>query len=141
MPKTVTASLSAFDGKSEKFEDNFRNKIKMYPHLTEKPKIKSSHSLLRGDGLKAFRNLDDSGKEESIEERMAAFKRRLFRRLPVHGESTLQMGCAQMRTYNATTTRLAGHTAENGQNLLGLKLNSLLARPYTQISQTTSNRY
>ena len=38
MPKTLTASLPTFDGKSEKFElfeDLFRNNIKMYPHLTE----------------------------------------------------------------------------------------------------------
>ena len=38
MPKALTASLPAFDGKSEKFErfkDLFRNSIKKYPHLTE----------------------------------------------------------------------------------------------------------
>ena len=49
MPEAITASLPVFDGKSETFdlfEDLFRNNIKMYPHLTEIPKIKYFHSLL-----------------------------------------------------------------------------------------------
>ena len=65
MPKALTASLPVFDGKSEKvelFEDLFRNNIKMYPHLTESQTINYFHSLLRGNALQAYCNLDDAKK-------------------------------------------------------------------------------
>ena len=78
MPEALTASLPTFDGKSEKFElfeDLFRNKIKMYPHLTEIQKINYFHSLLRGDALQAFRNIEDT-KKDSLDEIMTIFKRR-----------------------------------------------------------------
>ena len=76
MPKTLTASLPVFDGKSEKFElfeDLFRNNIKMYPHLTEIQK-KYFHSLLQGNALQAYCNLDDT-KNDNLEEVITAFKR------------------------------------------------------------------
>ena len=78
MPKALTASLPLFDGKSEKFElfeDLFRNNIKMYPHLTEIQKINYFHSLLRGNALQAYCNLDDA-KKDNLEEVITAFKRR-----------------------------------------------------------------
>ena len=78
MPKALTASLPTFDGKSEKFElseDLFRNNIKMYPHLTEIQKINYFHSLLRGDALQAFCNIEDT-KKDSLDEIMTLFKRR-----------------------------------------------------------------
>ena len=78
MPKALTASLPTFDGKSEKFElfeDLFRNNIKMYPHLTEIQKINYFHSLLRGDALQAFCNIEDA-KKDSLDEIMTIFKRR-----------------------------------------------------------------
>ena len=77
MPKALTASLPVFDGKSEKFElfeDLFRNNIKMYPHLTEIQKINYFHSLLRGNALQAYCNLDDT-KKDNLEEVITAFKR------------------------------------------------------------------
>ena len=78
MPKALSASLPVFDGKSEKFElfeDLFRNNIKMYPHLTEIQKINYFHSLLRGNALQAYCNLDDT-KKDNLEEVITAFKRR-----------------------------------------------------------------
>ena len=78
MPKALTASLPVFDGKSEKFElfeDLFRNIIKMYPHLTEIQKINYFHSLLRGNALQAYCNLDDT-KKDNLDEVITAFKRR-----------------------------------------------------------------
>ena len=78
MQKALTASLPVFDGKSEKFElfeDLFRNNIKMYPHLTEIQKINYFHSLLRGNALHAYCNLDDT-KKDNLEEVITAFKRR-----------------------------------------------------------------
>ena len=78
MPKALTASLPIFDEKSEKFElfeDLFRNNIKMYPHLTEIQKINYFHSLLRGEALQAFCNIEDT-KKDSLDEIMTIFKRR-----------------------------------------------------------------
>ena len=78
MPKALTASLPTFDGKSEKFEflkDLFRNNIKMYPHLTVIQKTNYFHSLLPGDALQAFCNIEES-KKDSTEEIMTVFKRR-----------------------------------------------------------------
>ena len=75
MPKALTASLPTFDRKSDKFEffeDLFRNNIKMYPHLTESQKINDCHSLLRGDALKLFGNIEDS-KKDSLDEIMTIF--------------------------------------------------------------------
>ena len=77
IPKALTASLPVFDGKSEKFElfeDLFRNNIKMYPHLTEIQKINNFHSLLRGNAIQAYCNLDDTKKDN--QEVITAFKRR-----------------------------------------------------------------
>ena len=78
MPKALTASLPVFDGKSKKFElfeDLFRNNKKMYPHLTEIQKINYFHSLLQGNALQAYCNLDDA-KKNNLEEVITAFKRR-----------------------------------------------------------------
>ena len=78
MPKALTSSLPIFDSKSEKFElfeDLFRNNIKKYPHFTEIQKINYFQSLLRGDALQAYCNLDDT-KKDNPEEVITAFKRR-----------------------------------------------------------------
>ena len=78
MPKALTASLPVFDVESEKFEllkDPFRNNIKMYPHLTEIQKINYFHSLLRGNALQAYCNLDDT-KKHNLEDVITASKRR-----------------------------------------------------------------
>ena len=77
MPKALTASPPTFDGKSEIidfFEDLFRKNIKMYPLLAELQKTNYFHSLLRGDALQAFCNIEDS-KKDSLEEIMTIFKR------------------------------------------------------------------
>ena len=78
MPKALTASLPTFDGKSEKiklFEDLFRNNIESYPHLTELQETNYFHSLLKGDALQAFCNIEDS-KKDSLHEIMTMFERR-----------------------------------------------------------------
>ena len=48
---------------------------KMYPHLTEIQKINYFHSLLQGNALQAYCNLDDA-KKNNLEEVITAFKRR-----------------------------------------------------------------
>ena len=66
LPKALTPSLPVFNGKSEKFElfgDLFRNDIIMYPHLTKNQKINCLHSLIRGNALQAYCNLNDTKKK------------------------------------------------------------------------------
>ena len=46
----------------------------MYPHLTEIQKINNFHSLLRGNALQAYCNLEDT-KKDNLEEVITAFKR------------------------------------------------------------------
>ena len=75
MPKELTASLPSFDGKTKKFElfeDLFCNNIKMCQHLTELQKINYFHSLLQGDALQAFCNIDDA-KKDSLEKIMTIY--------------------------------------------------------------------
>ena len=77
MPKALTASLQ--NGKSENFklfEDLSRNNNKMYPHLTKIQEINYFHSVLCGDALQAFCNIEDS-KKYSLDEITTIFKRRL----------------------------------------------------------------
>ena len=71
IPKALKASLPFFDRKSEKFElfeVSFRNNIKMYPHLTEIQEIQNFQSLLRGNALQAYCNLDDTEKDDLEED-------------------------------------------------------------------------
>ena len=92
MPKALTAPLPTFDGKSDKlelFEDLFRNNIKMYPHLTEPQKINYFHSLLRGDALQAFCNIEDS-KKDSFDEIMTIWG------LSVNGKNQMRVGLTQI---------------------------------------------
>ena len=74
-PKAFTASLPVFDGKSEKlefFETLFRNNIKINLQFTEIQKINDFHSLLRGNALQAYCNLDDT-RNDNLEEIITAF--------------------------------------------------------------------
>ena len=48
----------------------------MYPQLTETQKKNYFHSLLRGDALQAFYNIEES-KKDSLDEIMTVFKHRL----------------------------------------------------------------
>ena len=61
--------MPTFDGKSEKFElfeDLFQTGLKIHNQLTE-DKIYYFHSLMRGDALQTFKNIDSSNRENLIE--------------------------------------------------------------------------
>ena len=77
MPKALTGSLPTFDGKSEKFElfEDLSATILKCIHISRKSKKQTTFSLLRGDALQAFCNIEDS-KKDSLEEKMTIFKRR-----------------------------------------------------------------
>ena len=57
--------MPKFDGKSEKFElfEDFQLSIKIHGHLTEDDRIIYFHSLMRGDALKTFKNINAPTRE------------------------------------------------------------------------------
>ena len=133
MPKALTALLPTFHGKSDKlelFEDLFRNNRKMYPHLTEPQKINYFYSLLRGDALQAFCNIEDS-KKESLDDILTIFKRRFG--------DFLSMAKARCEwdslKFDPATQKLHEFLDVLQKKLLVRKLNSLLTKQSTRKCQ------
>ena len=78
LPKSLTTTMPTFDGKSEKFElfeDLFQTSLKIYNQLTEEDKINYIHSLMRGDALQTFKNID-SPNRENVTEILTVFRRK-----------------------------------------------------------------
>ena len=70
--------MPTFDGKSEEFElfeDLFQTSLKIHNQLTEEDKIYYSHSLMRGDALQTFKNID-SPNWENLTEILTLFRRK-----------------------------------------------------------------
>ena len=70
LPKSLTTTMPTFDGKSEKFElfeDLFQTSLKTHNQLTEEDKINYFHSLMRGDALQTFKNIDSPNRENLTE--------------------------------------------------------------------------
>ena len=66
LPKSLTTTLPTFDGKSEKFElfeDLFQTSLKIHNQLTEEDRINYFHSLMRGDALQTFKNINGPTRE------------------------------------------------------------------------------
>ena len=66
LPKSLTTTMLTFDGTSEKFElfeDLFQTSLKNHNQLTEEDKIYFFHSLMRGDALQTFKNIDNPNRE------------------------------------------------------------------------------
>ena len=58
--------MPTFDGKSENFqlfEDLFQTSLKIHNQLTEEDRIKYFHSLMRGDALETFKNINGPTRE------------------------------------------------------------------------------
>ena len=67
--------MPTFDGKTEKFEpfeDLFQTSLKIQNQLTEDDKINYLHSLMRGDALQTFKNINGPTRE-NLEEILAVF--------------------------------------------------------------------
>ena len=78
LPKSLTTTMRTFDGKSEKFElfeDLFQTSLKNHNQLTEEDKINYFHSLMRGDALQTFKNID-SPNRENLTEILTVFRRK-----------------------------------------------------------------
>ena len=78
LPKSLTTTMPTFDGKTEKFElfeDLFQTSLKIHNQLTEDDRINYFHSLMRGDALQTFKNINGSIRE-NLEEILAVFRRK-----------------------------------------------------------------
>ena len=78
LPKSLTITMPTFDGKSEKFElfeDLFQTSLKIHNQLTEEDRIKYFHSLMRGDALQTFKNINGPTRE-NLGEILAVFRRK-----------------------------------------------------------------
>ena len=66
------------DGKTEKFElfeNFFQTNLKIHNQLPEDDRINYFHSLMRGDALQTFKNIDGPTRE-NLEEILAVFRRK-----------------------------------------------------------------
>ena len=78
LPKSLTATMPTFDGKTEKFElfeDLFQTSLKIHIELTEDDRINYFHSLMRGDALQTYKNII-SPTREKLGEILAVFRRK-----------------------------------------------------------------
>ena len=78
VPKSLTTTMPTFDGKSENFglfEDLFQTSLKIHNQLTEEDRINYFHSLMRGDELQTFKNINDPTRE-NLGEILAVFRRK-----------------------------------------------------------------
>ena len=76
--KSLTTTMPTFDGKSEKFqlfEDLFQTSLIIHNRLTEEDRINYFHSLMRGDALQTFKNINGPTRE-NLGEILAVFRRK-----------------------------------------------------------------
>ena len=81
LPKSLTTTMPTFDGKSEKFElfeDLFQTSLKNHNQLTEDDRIDYFHSLMRGDALQTFKNINGPNRQ-NVEENLAVFGRKYLK--------------------------------------------------------------
>ena len=78
LPKSLTTTMPTFDGKSEKFElfeYLFQTSLKIHNQLTEEDRMNYFHSLMRGDALQTFKNINGPTRE-NLGEILAVFRRK-----------------------------------------------------------------
>ena len=70
--------MPTFNGKSEKielFEDLFQPSLKIHNQLTEEDRINYFHSLMSGDALQTFKNINGPTRENLAEKMLAVFRK------------------------------------------------------------------
>ena len=85
LPKSLTTTMPTFDGKSENFEmfeDLFQTSLKIHNQLTEEDRINYFHSLMSGDALQIFKNIDGPTRE-NLGKIMAVFRRNYVKSQPM----------------------------------------------------------
>ena len=76
LPKSHTTTLPKFDKKSQKFqlfEDLFQTSLKIHNQLTEDDRINYFRSLMRGDALRTFKNINGAT-QNNLGEFLAVFR-------------------------------------------------------------------
>ena len=99
LPKSLTTTMSTFDGKSEKielFEDRFQTGLKNQNQLTEEDKIYYFHSLMRGDALQMLKNIG-SPNRENLTEILTVFRRKHVN-TPVNGYGKKQISTSSFQS-------------------------------------------
>ena len=70
--------MPTIDGKTEKIElieGLFQTRLKIHNQLTEDDRINHFHSLMKGDALQTFKNINGPT-QENLEEILAVFRRK-----------------------------------------------------------------
>ena len=78
LPKSLTTTMATFDVKTEKFElveDLFQMSFRIHNQLTEDDRINYFHSLMRGDGLQFFENINGPTRK-NLGEILAVFRKK-----------------------------------------------------------------
>ena len=76
LPKSLTTTMPTVDGKSEKielFEGLFQTSLKIHNEFTADDRINYIHSLMRGDALQTFKNINGPTREK-LGENLAVFR-------------------------------------------------------------------
>ena len=78
LPMSLTTTMPTFHGKSEKFElfeDLFQTSLKIHNQLIEEDRTNYFHSLMKGDALQNFKNINGPTRE-NLGEILAVFRRK-----------------------------------------------------------------
>ena len=78
LPKSLTTTMPTFDGKSEKielFEDLFQTSRKIHNQLPEDDRINYIHSLMKGDAVQTFKNINGPTRD-NLGEILAVLRRK-----------------------------------------------------------------
>ena len=97
MPKSLTITMPTFNGKSDKFElfeDLFQTSLKIHNQLTEDDRINYLSSLVKGDALQTFNNIN--GPTREFRRKYGSFPREV-RKTPIDGkiETPISQNCFQ----------------------------------------------
>ena len=124
--------MFTFDGKSEKFklfEDLFQTSLKIYNQLTEENRINYFHSLMSGDALQTFKNINGPT-GENLGENLAVFRRKYVK--------PQSMATAKHKfqkiVFNAANHKLVGFLDELqklAKDAFGIAAHAIIEHSYT----------
>ena len=78
LAKSLNTTMPTFDGKSLNFElfgDLFQRSLEIHNHMTEGDRINYFHTLMRGDALQTFKNINGPTRE-NLEETLAVLRKK-----------------------------------------------------------------
>ena len=116
VPKSLTTTMPTFDGKSEKFEffeDLSQTSLKIHNQLTEDDRINYIYSLMSGDALQTFKNINGPTRKN----RGRNFGRlpKEVRETPIDGDSETWIPETCIQSSESKVSRLSWRTSKYGQ--------------------------